>query len=387
MRIAHLCLASFYIDGFGYQENVLPRIHGEMGHDVLVIASTETYSSSMVLTHTAPGRYVGQDGVLVERICYVNWLPLFLKRKLRAYSGLLRILNNFGPDLVFVHDFQFFDSIALSFWLKNRPSVKCVVDTHTDGVNSATNFFSKFLHKTLYRLFAQVLVRVAGRVWATLPARKKFLVDIYGVPESKIDLLCFGADISRENLTSEFFRRSDIRFSFGLPANGKLIGLGGKIDRRKNIHEFLSIFNSRSNDAELSDIYLVIFGKPVPEMANLILPLLDSKRVIFLGWLSPEKIRSLIIALDVIAFPGTHSVLWEEAAGLGCPAVFLRREGYTHVDLGGNCILAENVEDCFNFSVRLVLDEKELQSMRSHALSIGAENFSYHTIARKSIDI
>ena len=42
MRILHLCLSCFYIDGYNYQENILPRINHEDGHDVRILASTET---------------------------------------------------------------------------------------------------------------------------------------------------------------------------------------------------------------------------------------------------------------------------------------------------------------------------------------------------------
>lgn len=39
MKILHLCLACFYIDGYTYQENILPRINREDGHDVRILAS------------------------------------------------------------------------------------------------------------------------------------------------------------------------------------------------------------------------------------------------------------------------------------------------------------------------------------------------------------
>ena len=53
MKIVHLCLASFYPDGYSYQENLLPKFHKELGLDVEVIASTQSFD---------------KDG----RICYLN---------------------------------------------------------------------------------------------------------------------------------------------------------------------------------------------------------------------------------------------------------------------------------------------------------------------------
>lgn len=53
MKILHFCLSCFYIDNYDYQENQLVRVNVEDGHDVLVVASTETYNdknSSIILS-------------------------------------------------------------------------------------------------------------------------------------------------------------------------------------------------------------------------------------------------------------------------------------------------------------------------------------------------
>jgi len=43
MKILHLKLSNFFIDGVSYQENMLPRQNFKYGHDVKIIASAETY--------------------------------------------------------------------------------------------------------------------------------------------------------------------------------------------------------------------------------------------------------------------------------------------------------------------------------------------------------
>ena len=37
MRIIHVIIAAAYREGFGYQENLLPQKHKELGYDVGVI--------------------------------------------------------------------------------------------------------------------------------------------------------------------------------------------------------------------------------------------------------------------------------------------------------------------------------------------------------------
>ena len=67
MKILHLCLSCFYIDGFSYQENELARQNNLDGHDVLVIASTENYDANGRLVYGEPREYIGSDGVPVVR--------------------------------------------------------------------------------------------------------------------------------------------------------------------------------------------------------------------------------------------------------------------------------------------------------------------------------
>ena len=67
MRILHLCLACFYIDGYNYQENILPRINHEDGHDVRILASTETYVDNLHLGYVEPREYVTEYGVPIRK--------------------------------------------------------------------------------------------------------------------------------------------------------------------------------------------------------------------------------------------------------------------------------------------------------------------------------
>ena len=56
--IVHVCLANFFIDGYGYQENILPKFHKRLGYEVSVLASTETYLDNKELTYVEPSSYL-----------------------------------------------------------------------------------------------------------------------------------------------------------------------------------------------------------------------------------------------------------------------------------------------------------------------------------------
>ena len=45
MRLVHVCLACFYVDGMAYQENLLPKYHAEQ-HEVFIITSDYAFDAT-----------------------------------------------------------------------------------------------------------------------------------------------------------------------------------------------------------------------------------------------------------------------------------------------------------------------------------------------------
>ena len=146
MRILHCCLACFYIDNYSYQENILPRYHKLMGHEVKIVASTESFDKNGRITYIDAKRYMNEDGIEVVRLPYVTYIPDKAVKKLRRYKGLWEELNSFKPDFIFIHDIQFLDIDIIRKYAKKH-TVKIVADCHADFSNSARNFISrKVLH-------------------------------------------------------------------------------------------------------------------------------------------------------------------------------------------------------------------------------------------------
>ena len=81
MKVLHCCLAAFYIDRYGYQENILPKIHKADGHKVEILASTENYIDKRKLGYVKPGSYMNENGIKVTRLSYINFLIHFFRRK------------------------------------------------------------------------------------------------------------------------------------------------------------------------------------------------------------------------------------------------------------------------------------------------------------------
>lgn len=389
MRILHCCLAAFYIDNYGYQENILPKMHKLQGHDVRIIASTETYIDNKKLGYIHPSSYYTVEHIPITRLSYQKWLPHFVMKKLRLYSGLQVQLEAFKPDVLFLHDCQFLSIFTIIDYLKINPSVQVFIDCHTDLINSATNWVSKnILHKIIYRFCAKSIEKYTTWFYGTLPARNEFLKQIYGIDQTKIKLLPFGVDDSSFNWNEEQSVRTDIRMQLNLQESDFVIISGGKIDEKKNIHVLMESFTNLIKNQTISNAKLIIFGEPADEMKESLNAAILNPDILYLEWLPSNEIYKYFFASDLACFPGTHSVLWETAVGVGLPCVFQRWDGIQHVDIGGNCVFVENGKDNAEMQEvlqRIINDKLFYQQMKRTAQIEGPKNFSYTQIAKKAL--
>lgn len=384
MRILHCCLAAFYIDNYGYQENILPKHHKLQGHEVRILASTENYLDNHQLGYVTPSTYINENGIPVTRLPYVKWLPHLLAKKLRLYKGVAKQIEDFQPDIIFLHDVQFVSVVTFSKYVSRHPKVKLFVDGHTDFINSAKNFISReILHKIIYRWCAKKIEPYTLRFFGVTPLRVSFFEDVYLIDKNKTDLLVMGVDDSVINLAERDEKRAAVRHLLGIQPDDFVLVTGGKIDARKNIHELMKVVR----DVGIDNIKLIIFGTPTDEMRLVYDELAKSPRIITVGWTAPDKVYDYYFAADLGVFPGTHSVLWEQAVGVGLPCVFKRWKGMEHVDVGGNCLMLDHDgPQAIMDAINLIHSDKVLYSnMAAVALDKGISTFIYSSIARKAI--
>lgn len=386
MKILHCCLAAFYIDNYSYQENVLPKMHKIQGHDVRILASTETFINNSLLGYIEPATYYNTDKILVTRVPYSKFLPRFIMKKLRFYNDISLNIQEFKPDVIFLHDCQFLSIKEVVRYVKKNKNVKVFVDGHTDFINSGTNWLSKnILHKIIYRKCAKMIEPFTEKFYGVLPIRVDFYRDVYKIPENKLELLVLGADHTQIEVSNRSQVRDIVIEQSKFMKDDFVIVTGGKIDERKNIHHLMEAVSLINNPK----IKLIVFGSVIEEMKDKIMALTSSSSNInYVGWVSVEDSYKYLLSGDLAIFPGTHSVLWEQAVGLGIPAVFKSWNGMHHVDVGGNCLFLENVstESIKEMIERIFNDQIFYNKMKNVAIEDGISKFSYFEIAKRAIN-
>ena len=383
MRILHCCLACFYIDNYGYQENILPKQHKADGHVVEILASTETYVDHKTLHYVDARSYVSESGIPVTRVPYSRLLPHFIMKRLRLYRGVSDVLNRFKPEIIFLHDCQFLGIRFVVKYARRNPNVFIFIDGHTDFINSARNWLSKYiLHKIIYRQCAKMIEPYATKFYGVLPIRCDFFHDVYGIPKEKIELLVLGAEDDKIHIGQRDTMRERICRELELNTTDFIVVSGGKLDKHKNAIALLDAIRK----VDCARLKLVIFGSVADDIKQEFENRLNNSNTKYVGWIQADKVYDYFTIADLVIFPGLHSVLWEQAVACGVPCVFRDIEGIHHVDTGGNCAFLQkgSAEEITQMLEKFIADQDLYAEMKKHALR-SANKFLYSEIAKRSI--
>ena len=226
--------------------------------------------------------------------------------------------------------------------------------------------------------------KVYSKVFGVTPCRVSYQERIFGIRPSKSGVLVMGGDDDKIHFGRKTEISEDIRKRYTIAEDDFLIITGGKIDEAKNIHLLMQAVNELDN----AKVKLLVFGQANESFSATIGELAAGKNIRYIGWIDAEQVYDYFLAANLAVFPGTHSVLWEQACACGIPAVFKKWEGMDHVDVGGNCLfLYQNSSDEIKQVIDKIYRHKKLyQDMQAVSISKGRKTFSYRDIAKRAIE-
>lgn len=386
MKIVHICLGGGWYEKNAYQDQLLPHHQRLLGHDVTIIASQygrwnlEKNGYDMDTTPTK----ILNDGIKLVRVRPA--LPLSLNTHVHLFCGVKKALQKENPDLLFAHGVEILNHLCLPAYKKKHPEVKIVCDNHGDRINSlhhwSTRLWSKLISR---RIIAKRLIPVTEWFYGVTPSRCEFLTDVYGVPKEKVKLLVMGADDEKMHLEQRPLIRKRIREENGITDSDFLVVTGGRFSKSKG-QRIAELIKAISCSKE-SKLKLLIFGPISDDIKPLFDQVADS-RTLFIGGIPSDKVYDYFYAADLVAFPGLHSVMWEQAVASKVPCLFNKIQGFEHVDYGGNCLWLEgDSAEYYQRVVERIINDKELyENMLKQANSEASLQFLYSSIAKKVIN-
>lgn len=382
MVLVHLCMTSAFVDGMGYDENIMAKYHSKMGYEVYALSTRYVVTSDRKSRVSETAGLTNQYGV---KIIYLDEGKRYGKlSQFGDFPLLFSSLQRINPDIIYVHNAQFISFLDVIKFCKKNRCVRLFVDNHDDYYNAPiTTWKSVVLQKIIFRHLIRRSQKYVTQFWGVTPWRCQYLREVYRVRPDKIKLLVMGGDDEKIDFVNRLRIRNQIRERLGIEEDDFVITTGGKIGPAKNIHLLLEAVKELDNPK----IKVIVFGNIEDAFREMIEPLLRHQSVRYVGWIEAEKAYDYFLSADMVCFPGTHSVLWEQACACGVPGIFKYWEGMQHVDLGGNAVFLhrEDANEIKEILAGLFRDASSVMKMKAIAQEKGVSYFSYKRISAQAV--
>lgn len=374
--------ASPYNEGWGYQENLLPKYHKKMGNDVTVIITDKMHKDGKIV-HTSETDKIMDDGVRLIRRKQKKYLFEILNSafsKIEVYD----ILKEIKPDFIFYHGLgstTFFD--VIKYKKKINPNVRIVQDNHMDyNIGIKATGIKRKVAIAYLSMLNKITQKYVERVFGVTPWREQYAQEIYKISPQKTDVLIMGADDEKIDFEHRDEIRTKIREKFAISDDCFLVVSGGKIDKKKNIIQLMQAINSTEKN-----IKLLLFGSVGEDVKHEVEKNM-SEKIIYIGWISGDECYNYFLASDIVVFPGQHSVLWEQAAASKVPCLFRRYDGMEHVDNGGNADFIDNSDaNEIKQKIEELCFTEKYEEMKRVANSEKTDIYLYSKVAEKSLEV
>ncbi len=377
MKIAHICLASYYTEGMTYQDNILPEINSQDGHEVIIVSNAQKYDSGKIV-NTEEETKVLNSKLKLYRIKYDKILTKFISEKIRKAKKLKQILETFKPDVILFHGTCGYELLTVTEYKKHNPNIKLYVDSHEDFNNSARTFLSKnILHKLFYKKIINKCIKNIDKVFYLSEETKYFLENFYKIENKKLEFYPLGGFI-REG-KDKLNVRKKLRKKLEIPEEDIILIHSGKLDKLKRTKEILEAFTNVKNEK----LHLLIVGSIPDEEKNDLERLINSdKRIKFLGWKPGDELLDYICTSDVYIQPGSQSATCQNAVCCGLPVILYPHISY-QVMFEKNIFWVKeqnNIEE----AIKKIMNNLEiLEIMSKESYKVAKELLDYRKLAKR----
>ena len=376
MKIVHI--SENYIEGWGYQENLLPLYQKRAGHDVVVISDNAhlKYVQNRELAEqiAAKGTEYEYDGIKIYKVKTI----LNTSSTSFACKGLYKILEKEQPDMIFHHNVNVSTLTVAARYKSLHPEVRLYADNHADWINESKNrLWHWFFYDTLIPWQVRHLGDNVNYYIGVSPLRCQYLHEVFKVPENKVRFLPIGCDtVGAEQVTES---REQLRLQYKIEDDAFVVVSGGKLDRSKGTLSLIEACEKLK--AKMANQRMVLIGKIDEEVTHVA----KSKDWITLeGWCDRMKTLSLLKMADVACWPWLHTTLIEDSVASGTPLVVKMSDNVGHFAKEQAGVFMEKGQ--VSELVKSIIDAKtNIATYRENA-SKARQKYSYATLIKRLED-
>lgn len=373
MKIVHVCPVA-YIDGWGYQDNLLPEYMFKAGHDVVVVSSANHFPSFLKEEEkqkiTEKGCEYYYEGVHIYR----NRTALASSNYTFVWHGLNNVLKKEHPDVIYHHGINSSSMLCSWRYVLRHKNCKLFIDSHADHINESPNKIWNLFIRILMRSCVRLVQSNVTKFYGVTPGRCEYLADAYGANRSKIDLYPIGFDSDTINSIAE--SKHQLRKKYNINPDSFVVLSGGKMGEDKGTLSLIRAVNAINKGNK--DVRLLLFGRYTDTQTEIMAK--SNEYTYVEGWCDRKKTLELIKLSDAACWPIHHTTLIEDAVGSGIPVVIRKTPNTSHLIDGNGVYVNQGVEDEIRESLCNIIENYEDFENKA---KLFCKKYDYRTLVKK----
>lgn len=358
-----------------YQENILPDINAEDGHNVIIVSNAAKYENGEIV-ETEEEDKVLPNGVRLIRYKYDFIGTKLITAKIQKTKKIKKLMEEFAPDSIMYHGVCGYELVDVANYIKKHPKVLFYIDSHEDYRNTARNKLSKFVYKYIHGIFVKKALTYTNKILYICEDSRNYLKDMYHIEDVQMEFYPLGGVVSSEIEIQK--SREELIEKYQLPKECVIFAHSGKMDKLKKTPELLRAFSK----IESTNVVMIIVGSISVEMEKEIKQLIDNdERVFFLGWRSGQELIEVLRAADIYCQPGSPSATSQIALCCGCAEIVYPLEVYK-IMYEENVLYAENEDELYEVMSQLIKKDN-LNTYKSRAMMCAKEKYDYKKLANR----
>jgi 1,2-diacylglycerol 3-alpha-glucosyltransferase len=374
MTILHI--NGYFKEDVVYQENLLTIGQAELGHKIYLL--TSCYEPEMKINRKKrkyPPGFYNYKNITVIRVS--DFLEI-KKNALVLLKNPFLIIRKIKPDIIYFHDVSPLLISAIFYKIFN-PKVIYHIDFHSDEYNSLNSFLGKYYH-FFWRMYFHYFKNFFAKFFCISPEVISFVDKYYKIPKDLLIHLPLPGET--DSLINDPNIKIKARGEFNLDESNIVLVHTGKIPKGKDT---LLVLNAFSNILD-GKFRLLIAGSIDAHFEDIFSNALkNDKRIIYLGWLSPDKMKTLFYASDLLVQPGSLSNSFISAICCGLPILLNNTPQGQHLTSFGNgeLIYNKNLSEV-KYKIERIVQTEAYSRYKNNALK-AAKIFHYLNIAKISL--
>jgi len=390
MKIVHV--SNHFHPKLGYQEYYLAKEQLRCGHDVFVVTSERhfpfpDYDECMkaVLGNRIikAGEFI-EEGIKVTRLNVI--FEIYHQIWLRKLYATIKKLH---PDVVHMHNCGNISAIRIGL-IKRKLNFNLLCDEHSHlSIMKKRNFVKRTIAR-IQKIVIRNVLKNANSLVAIAPDVKNVMVDIYGLPKNKINIIPLGVDNNLFHFCEK--SRKEIREKFGIGENISVIVYAGKLIPDKGPHILVKAVIDILKKGRLKLKTILIGGGNKNYIETIKKEIKLSKfddSFIWHNFVDKVKLYKFYSAADVGVWPLEESISMLEASSCKLPIIVKNSESLRdRLSYGNGFPYCEGDIKSLKEAILKIAGNKEIrEKMGERALELVKEKYSWKRISEDFVKL